>query len=111
MFANVLQVYYKLLQVIHNEKLYHFFIAVQHERGPRNSTLRRQMALYFKEPEIMNSMVASAPTALDLVLPKAPSEPRVSMPRPSPHPSLPHPVYCNALTVSKVRLHLIYINI
>ncbi|XP_012058384.1 PREDICTED: nuclear receptor subfamily 2 group E member 1 [Atta cephalotes] len=76
--------------------------AVQHERGPRNSTLRRQMALYFKEPEIMNSMVASAPTALDLVLPKAPSEPRVSMPRPSPHPSLPHPVYCNALTVSKM---------
>ncbi|EGI61583.1 PREDICTED: nuclear receptor subfamily 2 group E member 1 [Acromyrmex echinatior] len=76
--------------------------AVQHERGPRNSTLRRQMALYFKEPEIMNSMVASAPTALDLVLPKAPSEPRVSMPGPSPHPSLPHPAYCNALTVSKM---------
>ncbi|XP_065223778.1 nuclear receptor subfamily 2 group E member 1 isoform X2 [Planococcus citri] len=24
--------------------------AVQHERGPRNSTLQRQMALYFKEP-------------------------------------------------------------
>ncbi|KYN20709.1 Protein tailless [Trachymyrmex cornetzi] len=80
--------------------------AVQHERGPRNSTLRRQMALYFKEPEIMNSMVASAPTALDLVLPKAPSEPRVSMPGPSPHPSLPHPAYCNALTVSKVRQRL-----
>ncbi|XP_018349384.1 PREDICTED: nuclear receptor subfamily 2 group E member 1 [Trachymyrmex septentrionalis] len=76
--------------------------AVQHERGPRNSTLRRQMALYFKEPEIMNSMVASAPTALDLVLPKAPSEPRVSMPGPSPHSSLPHPAYCNALTVSKM---------
>ncbi|KYQ58083.1 Nuclear receptor subfamily 2 group E member 1 [Trachymyrmex zeteki] len=76
--------------------------AVQHERGPRNSTLRRQMALYFKEPEIMNSMVAPPPTALDLVLPKVPSEPRVSMPGPSPHPSLPHPVYCNALTVSKM---------
>ncbi|XP_011879545.1 PREDICTED: nuclear receptor subfamily 2 group E member 1 isoform X2 [Vollenhovia emeryi] len=76
--------------------------AVQHERGPRNSTLRRQMALFFKEPEIMNSVVAPPPTALDLVLPKAPSEPRVSMPGPSPHPSLPHPAYCNALTISKM---------
>ncbi|XP_011686491.1 PREDICTED: nuclear receptor subfamily 2 group E member 1 [Wasmannia auropunctata] len=76
--------------------------AVQHERGPRNSTLRRQMALYFKEPEIMNSIVAPPPTALDLVLPKAPSEQRVSVPGPSPHPSLPHPAYCNALTVSKM---------
>lgn len=26
--------------------------AVQHERGPRNSTLRRQMSLYFKESSI-----------------------------------------------------------
>lgn len=26
-----------------------FHLAVQHERGPRNSTLRRQMSLYFKE--------------------------------------------------------------
>ena len=25
--------------------------AVQHERGPRNSTLRRQMSLYFKEQQ------------------------------------------------------------
>lgn len=25
------------------------FLAVQHERGPRNSTIRRQMALYLKE--------------------------------------------------------------
>ncbi|XP_011634330.1 nuclear receptor subfamily 2 group E member 1 [Pogonomyrmex barbatus] len=76
--------------------------AVQHERGPRNSTLRRQMALYFnKEPEIMSSMVAPS-AALDLVLPKAPSETRVSMPGPSPHPSLSHPAYCNALTISKI---------
>ncbi|KAL0126647.1 hypothetical protein PUN28_005191 [Cardiocondyla obscurior] len=75
--------------------------AVQHERGPRNSTLRRQMALFLKEPEIMNSMVAPPPTALDLVLPKAPSEPRVSVAGPSPHPPL-HPAYCNALTMSKM---------
>uniref|UniRef100_A0A914WUD4 Nuclear receptor subfamily 2 group E member 1 n=1 Tax=Plectus sambesii TaxID=2011161 RepID=A0A914WUD4_9BILA len=32
--------------------------AVQHERGPRNSTLRRQMALYFKE----NSLAVGAPS-------------------------------------------------
>lgn len=29
--------------------LWNKLIAVQHERGPRNSTLRRQMSLYFKE--------------------------------------------------------------
>lgn len=34
------------------------FSAVQHERGPRNSTLRRQMALYFKE----NSLSVGAPS-------------------------------------------------
>lgn len=31
---------------------------MQHERGPRNSTLRRQMALYFKE----NSLAVGAPS-------------------------------------------------
>lgn len=35
--------------------------AVQHERGPRNSTIRRQMALYLKEAnEISASMAAHA---------------------------------------------------
>ncbi|XP_072765162.1 nuclear receptor subfamily 2 group E member 1 [Anoplolepis gracilipes] len=74
--------------------------AVQHERGPRNSTIRRQMALYFKEPEIIASM--APPTALDLALPKAPTESRVPVPGPSPHPSLTHPAYCNALAISKM---------
>ena len=39
--------------------------AVQHERGPRNSTLRRQMSLYFKEQQhhplnISQSIMASS---------------------------------------------------
>ncbi|XP_067214805.1 nuclear receptor subfamily 2 group E member 1 isoform X2 [Linepithema humile] len=80
--------------------------AVQHERGPRNSTIRRQMALYFKEPEIMVNMVAPPPAALDLALPKAPTEPRVSVAGPSPHPPLPHPAYCNALSISKMPMNI-----
>ncbi|XP_050465610.1 nuclear receptor subfamily 2 group E member 1 [Cataglyphis hispanica] len=75
--------------------------AVQHERGPRNSTIRRQMALYFKEPEMMASLVAPS-AALDLALPKAPTESRVPVPGPSPHPPLTHPAYCNALAMSKM---------
>lgn len=78
---------------------------MQHERGPRNSTIRRQMALYFKEPEMIASIVAPS-AALDLALPKAPAESRVPMPGPSPHPSLTHPAYCNALAMSKVCLYL-----
>ncbi|XP_015518177.1 nuclear receptor subfamily 2 group E member 1 [Neodiprion lecontei] len=78
--------------------------AVQHERGPRNSTLRRQMALYFKEPEAMMSGT-SQPTpaaALDLALPKPPAEPRVSIAGPSPHHPMPHPVFCNGITMPKL---------
>ncbi|XP_066594073.1 nuclear receptor subfamily 2 group E member 1 [Prorops nasuta] len=93
--------------------------AVQHERGPRNSTLRRQMALYFKEPEMMASMGASgaaaaaaAVAALDLAMPKpSTTEQRtndIRMPAPPPPPPPPpplhhhhhhmvHPVYCNGL--------------
>ncbi|XP_044590551.1 nuclear receptor subfamily 2 group E member 1 [Cotesia glomerata] len=51
--------------------------AVQHERGPRNATLRRQMALYFKEPETISNMTANMitpppppATVLNLALPK-----------------------------------------
>ncbi|XP_016914164.1 nuclear receptor subfamily 2 group E member 1 [Apis cerana] len=76
--------------------------AVQHERGPRNSTLRRQMALYFKEPEMMANMVPPPAAALDLALPKPPNEPRVSVPAPAPHHPLPHPVYCNNMAMSKI---------
>ncbi|XP_026682353.1 uncharacterized protein LOC113469102 [Diaphorina citri] len=45
--------------------------AVQHERGPRNSTIKRQMALYFKDPH-------SEGVVLNLARPKSTS------PEPSP---------------------------
>ncbi|KAL5010457.1 hypothetical protein ScPMuIL_012762 [Solemya velum] len=35
--------------------------AVQHERGPRNSTIRRQVAMYLKENGEMNSVIAPSP--------------------------------------------------
>ncbi|XP_078033519.1 nuclear receptor subfamily 2 group E member tailless [Augochlora pura] len=76
--------------------------AVQHERGPRNSTLRRQMALYFKEPEMMSNMVTPTAAALDLALPKPPNEPRVTVAAPTPHLPLSHPIYCNSLGLSKI---------
>ncbi|XP_068082025.1 nuclear receptor subfamily 2 group E member 1 [Anabrus simplex] len=49
--------------------------AVQHERGPRNSTLRRQMALFFKEPgsptpPSVSPLSSMHPPVLDLALPK-----------------------------------------
>ncbi|XP_045197632.2 nuclear receptor subfamily 2 group E member 1-like [Mercenaria mercenaria] len=35
--------------------------AVQHERGPRNSTIRRQVAMYLKETSELNSLYGSSP--------------------------------------------------
>ena len=35
--------------------------AVQHERGPRNSTIRRQMAMYLKENSEMSSLGSPSP--------------------------------------------------
>ncbi|OWF42760.1 nuclear receptor subfamily 2 group E member 1-like [Mizuhopecten yessoensis] len=35
--------------------------AVQHERGPRSSTLRRQVAMYLRESSELSSMMASTP--------------------------------------------------
>ncbi|XP_060820577.1 nuclear receptor subfamily 2 group E member 1-like [Bombus pascuorum] len=80
--------------------------AVQHERGPRNSTLRRQMALYFKEPEMMTSMVPPPTTALDLALPKPSTESRISVATPTPHHLLSHPIYCNSLAISKLPVNM-----
>lgn len=77
---------------------------MQHERGPRNSTIRRQMALYLKEPEVIANIVPPAVAALDLALPKPSVESRVSVVSAPPiHPALPHPVYCSALAMSKVK--------
>ncbi|KAF4526609.1 hypothetical protein B566_EDAN006424 [Ephemera danica] len=65
--------------------------AVQHERGPRNSTLRRQMCLYFKDsnsppatpgsppmqpaalPPLPPTPTAPSTSVLDLALPKPPA--------------------------------------
>ncbi|XP_032687191.1 nuclear receptor subfamily 2 group E member 1 isoform X2 [Odontomachus brunneus] len=80
--------------------------AVQHERGPRNSTIRRQMALYYKEPEIIANMAPPTVTALDLALPKPSAESRVSVAAPPTHPPLPHPIYCNALAMSKFPINM-----
>lgn len=91
--------------------------AVQHERGPRNSTLRRQMALYLKEPEMMSNLVrptnvsvAAAAAALDLALPKSTMESRVSaannVPPPHHHPHS-HPMYAHGnmnMNMCKVRM-------
>ncbi|XP_045458100.1 nuclear receptor subfamily 2 group E member 1 [Melitaea cinxia] len=45
--------------------------AVQHERGPRNSTIRRQMALFLKDPAVPSQDVTlTLPPVLDLALPK-----------------------------------------
>ncbi|XP_053624674.1 nuclear receptor subfamily 2 group E member 1-like isoform X2 [Plodia interpunctella] len=52
--------------------------AVQHERGPRNSTIRRQMALFLKDP--------ATPPALDLALPKHTIMPPPPMMFHSPYP-------------------------
>nr|CAD7396944.1 unnamed protein product [Timema poppensis] len=70
--------------------------AVQHERGPRNSTLRRQMALYFKEPGSPSSSplgdfssgLRPHPPVLDLALPKVTSTSSHNHPRNEHHP--PH---------------------
>ncbi|CAH2247995.1 jg27602, partial [Pararge aegeria aegeria] len=43
--------------------------AVQHERGPRNSTIRRQMALFLKDP-LPSTDIGLSPPVLDLALPK-----------------------------------------
>ncbi|XP_028035715.1 nuclear receptor subfamily 2 group E member 1-like [Bombyx mandarina] len=45
--------------------------AVQHERGPRNSTIRRQMALFLKDPALPTpEMGLTVPPPLDLAVPK-----------------------------------------
>lgn len=38
-----------------------FSTAVQHERGPRNSTIRRQVAMYLKETSELGTVLAANP--------------------------------------------------
>lgn len=45
-------------------------VAVQHERGPRNSTIRRQVAMYLRETtELASAISASAAPFRPPVLP------------------------------------------
>ncbi|XP_038216718.1 protein tailless [Zerene cesonia] len=61
--------------------------AVQHERGPRNSTIRRQMAYYLRDPALPSSDVGlppPPPPPLDLALNKQPSVTTILPPPPPP---------------------------
>ena len=42
-------------------QIFLLYIAVQHERGPRNSTIRRQVAMYLKETRDYGALVAQSP--------------------------------------------------
>ncbi|CAH0401849.1 unnamed protein product [Chilo suppressalis] len=56
--------------------------AVQHERGPRNSTIRRQMAMFFKDTGPATDLGRPIAPILDLALPKValpPVPPPVSL--------------------------------
>ncbi|CAG9789000.1 unnamed protein product [Diatraea saccharalis] len=67
--------------------------AVQHERGPRNSTIRRQMAMFFKDPIPSGDLNRPIPPVLDLALPK-----QTVLPPPPPPVSLfPNPYSYNRL--------------
>ena len=74
-------------------------VAVQHERGPRNSTIRRQMALYLKEAADYNATMGAFGGAPHPYMNHLPPPPFYSPIHPSlmlcqprtPHPS-PYPV-------------------
>ncbi|XP_034245182.1 nuclear receptor subfamily 2 group E member 1 [Thrips palmi] len=76
--------------------------AVQHERGPRNSTLRRQMALYLKDAMPHHGM-----PMLPLGPPMSPEPSSRSPPPPPPAvPSLPLPE-----TVCEAAARLLFLNV
>ncbi|KAG7164688.1 Nuclear receptor subfamily 2 group E member 1-like 2 [Homarus americanus] len=56
-------------------------MAVQHERGPRNSTLRRQMSLYFKDPSPDSPPTRQrSPTPPEPIHPRTPTSTVSQMP-------------------------------
>jgi hypothetical protein len=58
-------------------------IAVQHERGPRNSTIRRQMALLMKESnEILSNVYRTTPNLFSHFMPPTNIQPPVIPPTP-----------------------------
>lgn len=76
-----------------------FILAVQHERGPRNSTLRRQMALYFNRDSNDSMMSHNNGPILDLAVPRPGLSPQHSPPIGTMHPSA---FMCSPMT--KVRV-------
>ena len=77
---------------------------MQHERGPRNSTIRRQVAMYLKETSELNAMAAHAAAFRPPYLPGM-----VGIPAPAPVPpseSIP-PVSAAAETPSHLPAGLV----
>ncbi|KAJ8983253.1 hypothetical protein NQ317_015601 [Molorchus minor] len=68
--------------------------AVQHERGPRNSTLRRQLTNYFGDAGD-GLMVTPPPGVLNLSIPKTPSLQRME----APYPFNPSGIPCNPMMI------------
>ena len=68
------------------------FAAVQHERGPRNSTLRRQVALYLKEnpePHMTGTLIGCGPSVHE-ALRAIDASPGTLIRQPTPKVSRPH---------------------
>lgn len=76
--------------------------AVQHERGPRNSTLRRQMALFFKDPSEIGAH--HHPRLPPGIMP--PLDLSISQSSPPP-PALisPHTYMCNPAHLPRVSIY------
>ena len=66
-----------------------FFPAVQHERGPRNSTLRRQMSLYFKDSSLDAETSPSRPRSMTPPPVQNSTPSSTTVPHTSPQASLP----------------------
>lgn len=76
----VTKAFYKCFIIFHERfiNVFNILIAVQHERGPRNSTIRRQVAMYLRETSELATAISSA---------SSPFRPRHT---------LPHPMYLGA---------------
>ena len=72
--------------------------AVQHERGPRNSTLRRQMSLYFRDQSSPPPTSLAPPTSMPALIPNFPN---TSSPLLAPHPPITPPLYSSPLLTTR----------
>ncbi|XP_022832214.1 nuclear receptor subfamily 2 group E member 1 [Spodoptera litura] len=72
--------------------------AVQHERGPRNSTIRRQMALFLKDPPPGTEVPVAGPPPLNLALPKHNLVPPPPLPLYNPYNYPPMGIFNSPIT-------------